>query len=101
MLTVPSSASTVSTGSKWSAEALSASISNATLPLGIDAVMSGVQRGGAEFAARLVQYVELAVRDGEEGADQLQFAVAFLGPHAGEAAQIVEADLHPCLLHRP
>src|SRR5687768_12550798 len=32
MLTVPSSASTVSTESRWSDEALSASISNATLP---------------------------------------------------------------------
>src|SRR5687767_14319057 len=98
MLTWPSSASTVSTGSMPVWLALSASISKAMFLSGASVMGSSCRR---KLAGPLVEQAQLAVRDGEIGAAQGQRTALFLLLDTGEGAQVGKADLDRGLLHCP
>src|SRR5690606_17518225 len=97
MLTWPSSARTVSTGSMPTWLALSASISSAIFLSGSLAMVSSSRR---ELAGPFVQQMEHAVGNGKECAAQRETAALLLFPNAWECAQVGEADLDRRLFHR-
>src|SRR5688572_13125308 len=97
MLTWPSSARTVSTGSIPAWLALSASISRAMFLSGSAIGLSSRRR---ELAGFLVEQTQLAVRNSEVSAAQRQRAALLLLLDARAGSQVGEADLDRGLLHR-
>src|SRR6478735_5738702 len=107
MLTWPSSARTVRTGSMPAACALSASISRAMFLSGASDMARSMNRRGAtgkshrrKPAAPFVEQMQHAIGDGKERPAQGQLVAFLLFEHIGERAQVGEADLDRRLLHR-